>query len=88
MAKQKHDVVTFKVESSLAAILKKLPNKSAFIRNAILKSFENLCPLCQGSGILSIDQKEHWDRFKANHPLKKCSECESFYLECRAGRTG
>jgi hypothetical protein len=85
MSRQKHDVITFKVEASFASMLKKIPNRSEFIRNAILKTIDNLCPLCQGSGILSMDQKEHWNNFKIDHPIKKCHKCESLYLECHAG---
>jgi hypothetical protein len=48
----KRSVVAFKVESELAAILNKLPNKSAFIRKAIVAQLNMGCPLCKGSGVL------------------------------------
>jgi hypothetical protein len=48
----KRSVVAFKVESELAEILNKLPNKSAFIRKAIVSHLSMACPLCRGSGVL------------------------------------
>jgi hypothetical protein len=48
----KREVVAFKVEEELAAILNKLPNKSAFIRKAIVSQLSMACPLCKGSGVL------------------------------------
>ncbi len=50
--KSKHSVVAFKVEGELANILNKLPNKSAFIRKAIVAQLSMACPLCKGSGVL------------------------------------
>ena len=82
MAKQKHEVITFKVDESFASILKNIPNRSRFIRNALLRALENVCPLCQGSGILNPDQKEHWSLFESHHKIKKCSDCESIYIHC------
>jgi len=46
----KREVVAFKVEEELAAILNKLPNKSAFIRKAIVSQLSMACPLCKARG--------------------------------------
>ena len=51
----KDEVITFKVESQLAEILKRMPNRSQFIRSAILNSLEHVCPLCQGLGGVGCD---------------------------------
>jgi len=82
--KQKDEIVTFKVEPALAERLRRIPNKSQFIRSAILSSMDHICPLCQGLGFLSPDQKEHWAEFSKHHGIKECSECGSIHLVCDA----
>lgn len=79
---QKHEVITFKADNTLASVLKNIPNRSQFIRNAVLRALENVCPLCQGNGILNVNQKEHWDTFINHHKITKCSDCESMYIQC------
>ena len=49
---QKKQIVAFKVEDDLAEFLDKLPNKSEFIRKAILAQFGMTCPLCAGAGVV------------------------------------
>jgi len=46
---QKKQIVAFKVEDDLADFLDALPNKSEFIRKAILAQFGMTCPLCSSS---------------------------------------
>ena len=82
--KQKDEVITFKVEPALAARLRQIPNKSQFIRSAILSSLDHICPLCQGLGFLSPDQKQHWQEFSEHHAMKECKECGSVHLVCNA----
>lgn len=84
MAPPKHEIITFKVESSLAQAIRLLPNRSAFIRGAILTALDNACPLCQGTGILTPEQKRHWAAFAEHHRLTQCAECDAVYLECEA----
>ncbi len=43
----------FKVDSELAELLNAMPNKSAFIRKAILAQLGLPCPMCSGKGFLS-----------------------------------
>ncbi len=52
MAKDKGVVVSFRVDSHLANVLNKVPDKSSFIRDVILRCFYETCPLCLGRGIL------------------------------------
>jgi len=80
----KDEVITFKVEPRLAQLLKRIPNRSQFIRSAILGSLEHVCPLCQGQGILSLDQKRHWLEFSKHHGVQECRECGSVVLTCNA----
>lgn len=85
----KQEIVTFKVDSSLLEVLKELPNRSEFIRRAILNALDNVCPLCQGSGVLSPNQQKHWERFSASHELAECDDCHEIHLVCaRSGSDG
>lgn len=84
MSQGKQEVITFKVDASLAEIIRRLPNRSEFIRRAILDAIENSCPLCQGTGIISPDQKVHWDSFLETHHIEHCDDCDSIYLSCKA----
>lgn len=81
----KTDLVSFKVEAALAERIDRMPNKSEFIRNAILAALDNTCPLCQGTGVLSPEQRAHWDRFTAHHHVERCSDCQAVYLSCEYG---
>ena len=78
----KEQVVTFKVDEEFFKHLNKIPNKSEFIRNSILKALKSLCPLCNGTGILNDCQKDHWIKFEEHHHLRECDDCKSMYLTC------
>ncbi len=52
MARQKQTVVSFRVDHHLAEILNHLPDKSGFIRDAILQRFHAMCPFCRGRGVM------------------------------------
>ena len=82
----KTDLISFKVEHSLAELIDRLPNKSEFIRKALLGALESTCPLCQGSGVLNPEQAEHWKRFTEHHRVERCGECKAVYLRCELGR--
>ena len=49
--KPNKQIVAFKVEPDLAALLDAMPNKSEFIRNAVARQLSTACPLCRGTGI-------------------------------------
>ena len=82
MIKNKQEIVTFKVDQSLLDVLKDLPNRSEFIRRAILSALDNVCPLCQGTGVLTPNQRKHWDSFSASHKLTQCGDCHEIHLVC------
>ena len=42
----------------------------------------SVCPVCKGSGILTPNQKRHWDAFAHDHKLKECADCHEFSLVC------
>jgi Na+-translocating ferredoxin:NAD+ oxidoreductase RnfC subunit len=83
-AMRKQEVITFKVDPGLSKALEGIPDRSEFIRCAILAAMENLCPLCKGTGLLSPDQRRHWEEFARTHSLRKCSDCDATLLVCAA----
>lgn len=85
MGTPKTDLITFKVEHSLAELIDRLPNKSEFIRNALLGALANTCPLCQGTGVLTPEQGEHWKHFTEHHRVERCVDCKAVYLSCELG---
>jgi hypothetical protein len=87
-ARRKQEIITFKVDESLAARLRGIANRSEFIRGAILTALENSCPLCGGVGILTPDQRKHWEHFSRNHSLAECEECHAVHLVCGVGDNG
>ncbi|HPQ68308.1 MAG TPA: ribbon-helix-helix domain-containing protein [bacterium] len=86
MKPQKDEIVTFKVDQALLAELRQVPNRSEFIRNAIKAALNNVCPLCQGTGVLSPEQKKHWEDFAKHHQLIECQECHELHLVCDSRR--
>ncbi len=81
---KKGEVITFKVDESLARELDGIPNRSQFIRSAILNALENTCPLCRGVGILTPNQREHWNAFAEHHSIEECDVCHEFHITCDA----
>jgi hypothetical protein len=80
---KKEEVITFKVNESLARALKGIPNRSEFIRNAVLSALDNSCPLCKGMGTFTPEQWRHWETFSREHSLEECGDCHSTYLVCK-----
>lgn len=83
--KKKAEIITFKVDESLSGAMEGIPNRSEFIRFAVLAALHNTCPLCKGEGILTPDQQRHWLAFSKDHHLRKCSSCHAYHLVCSAG---
>jgi len=80
--KSKPEIITFKVDQPLLEAMKGIPNRSDFIRRAILAALDSVCPLCMGTGILSPDQKKHWESFATEHSVEECDDCHELYLVC------
>jgi hypothetical protein len=86
-ATKKTEIVAFKVEEELAEFLNKLPNKSDFIRKAIIAQFGMACPLCSGSGVVSRGIHEHYKPvILANnqHACHRCQKMEAIPLNLEA----
>lgn len=81
---RKHEIITFKVDESLLDAMRGIPNRSEFIRSAILAALDSACPLCRGTGILTPDQRRHWNEFASDHTLRHCDECDAMHLVCAA----
>ncbi len=82
MPNSKQAIVSFKAEPSLLEALRGVSNRSAFIRSAVLAALENTCPLCAGAGILTPEQKAHWDEFAVDHTVTECGDCHEWHLTC------
>lgn len=81
---KKNTVVSFKAEEELLAALEKLPNKSEFIRSAVLHALRETCPLCGGVGFLNEKQRRHWKAFEREHTIRRCGSCDGLSIECRS----
>ena len=78
------EVITFKVDKDLVKLLKKVSNRSEFIRAAILEALDNVCPFCRGSGVLTPHRKKHWNELAKHHGTKECKECHEDVFVCTA----
>jgi len=82
MPRNKGEIITFKADESLLKAMQGIPNRSEFIRNAVLNALDSVCPVCRGTGTLTPHQKEHWQKFAAEHSLQECDDCHEFILVC------
>ncbi len=71
MKRKKPEVITFKVDESLLEAMEHIPNRSEFIRHAVQTALEHSCPLCNGTGVLSPEQQDHWKTFSTRFPDAK-----------------
>lgn len=81
---RKEDVIAFKVDSDLAHALEGVPNRSEFIRLAVLAALDSRCPLCRGTGVLDAREKAHWVEFSRSHRIEECDDCHARRLVCQA----
>jgi hypothetical protein len=79
---RKEEVITFKVDERLSRALAGIDNRSAFIRDAILAALGNTCPVCRGTGILTVAQQGHWADFAQHHHVEECDTCHEPLLVC------
>ena len=85
--RQKSTIITFKADKTLMEAMKRIPNRSEFIRDAVSMALDSVCPLCDGTGILSPGQKTHWNEFAADHTIVECDECHEQHLVCASKPT-
>lgn len=82
MDSRKEEIITFKVDAALADKLRSVPNRSEFIRQAVLQHLGHECPICHGSGTLTPHQMAHLQSFLEHHQLAQCSDCGETYFVC------
>jgi len=80
--KKKQKIVTFKMDEDLYDIITAMPNRSEFIRSAITSALGTICPLCNGKGILTHNQKNHWDDIADEHRITRCQKCNELFIQC------
>lgn len=87
--KSKHRIVTFKVEEGLAAHLDSMPNKSEFIRKALLAALLEPCPVCQGKGSVPRGLRTDLEKLFRKSEFVPCSYCGyEFPLAAEKQRNG
>ena len=80
---KKSAVITFKAEGKMLEALNDIPNRSEFIRAAVLNALSETCPLCGGAGFLNAKQRQHWEDFSRQHTIRHCRKCDALTFECR-----
>jgi hypothetical protein len=75
-------ILTFKADEALVEAMDGIPNRSEFIRAAVLAALDGACPLCHGTGVLSANQRRHWQEFNRSHRLETCDDCHEARLVC------
>lgn len=68
-------LVSFKVDAELGDVLDNVPNRSDFIRKAILAQFQMICPLCTGKGVVPSGLGEHYGSVFREHREVICKSC-------------
>jgi hypothetical protein len=85
--RKKEEIITFKVDEGLSRAMAGIPNRSEFIRSAIMAALDSTCPLCRGSGIMTPDQLKHWKEIAKSHAVKECAECHALTIVCTSRET-
>ncbi|HWL93059.1 MAG TPA: hypothetical protein VNT79_05965 [Phycisphaerae bacterium] len=90
MRSDKGVIVSFRVDRHLADVLKKVPDKSSFIRDVILRSFYETCPMCRGRGVLPVELARWASKMLKAEKAVDCACCNYTYppraLSRRTGR--
>jgi hypothetical protein len=84
MAQQKSVVVTFRVDPHLAEALERIPDKSAFIREALRGSLHETCPACGGTGRVDCEASQWLAKLLASKGARSCSCCGTAFPPSRA----
>jgi len=85
---QQETVLSFRVDHHLAEALNRLPDRSGFIRKAILRAFYRVCPACQGKGVLPETAALPIEAFIAKNLTAKCQCCGFAYPESEMPKRG
>jgi hypothetical protein len=82
MKREKLDIITFKVPESLREAMRGIPNRSEFIRAAVVAALDSICPLCKGTGVIMPSQRPHWEIFANDHHFEDCETCHGVHVVC------
>ncbi len=85
---QQETVLSFRVDHHLAEALNRLPDRSGFIRKAILRAFYRVCPACQGKGVLPEPAAKPIEAFIAKNLPARCDCCGFAYPSDGGSRKG
>ncbi len=80
----KPQIITFKADEALVEAMEGITNRSEFIRSAILSALDGVCPMCSGTGVLSLNQHRHWQEFSRTHTVESCRHCDELKIVCNA----
>lgn len=86
MPRSKSVVVTFRVDHHLAEALDRLPDKSAFIRDALLRSFHATCPACGGEGRVDCEAADWLRSLLERAKARRCECCGTAFPPSAAAR--
>lgn len=81
-------VVTFRVDAHLAEALERLPDKSAFIRQALRTTFHETCPACAGEGRLDCESATWLEGVLTKQGALKCDCCGAAFPPSLAAARG
>lgn len=79
MPKSKQTVVSFRVDEHLAEVLDRMPDKSNFIRRAIMDRLYTSCPCCQGHGVMPTEIATWLETQLPSGPKVTCRCCGFTY---------
>ncbi len=80
-------IITFKADPALVEAMEGIANRSEFIRSAILAALDGVCPMCRGTGVLSPNQRRHWQEFSRTHTVVACRHCDELRFVCNVERS-
>jgi hypothetical protein len=72
-------VFAFRADPAMVEALMAMPNASDFIRKAIIRSLEEPCPVCTGTGVVATGFRSQLERLEGHLVLRRCSCCATEY---------
>lgn len=73
----KDQLVAFKADAQLAALLSGVKNKSELIRDAVYAFLGHLCPLCNGKGTIDANRGHEIELLLKQLEFASCSGCHT-----------
>jgi hypothetical protein len=86
MSKNKSVIVTFRVDAHLAEALERIPDKSGFIREALVNRLHEPCPACNGAGRVDCDAAKWLARVLLEKGARNCDCCGTAFAPAKPAR--